>query len=50
MVVWHPARTMGVTLAPMLVAGGMGAAEPPTPLAVLMLMKAPGVVDGARMW
>ena len=42
---------MGVTLALMLVEGGMeGGLEPPTPLAVLMLTKPPGVVDGARTW
>ena len=31
-------------------ANGMGESEPPTPLVVLMLMKPPGIVDGARMW
>ena len=39
-----------MTLAPMPIAGGMGAAEPPTLLAVLVLMKPPGVADGARLW
>ena len=37
-------------LALVLVESGMGELEPPTPPAVLMLMKPPGVVDGARLW
>ena len=41
---------MGVTLALVLVEGRMGGLEPPTPPAVLMLAKHPGVVDGAQMW
>ena len=41
---------MGVTLALVLLEGGMGGLEPPTPSAVLTLAKPRGVVDGAEMW
>ena len=50
MTIWHLAGTMGVTLALVLVGGGMGELEPPTPPAVLMLMKPLGILDGVRMW
>ena len=46
MTIRHPAGTMGATLAPVLVEGGMGEPESPMPPAVLMLTKPLGVVDG----
>ena len=46
-VAWHLVGTMGATLVPVLVAGGMGAAEPPAPPAALVLTKPPCAPVGA---